>query len=841
MPEIGKLVAALEVDATKFQSGLAQAQGNLQSFSNHIAGTAILLAKIGIAAGVAGAGLGLKFAADLEQARIGFTTMLGSATKADAFLRDMGAFAAKTPFEFPELLDASRKLMAFGFEAGDILPMMTDIGDAMAAMGQGSEAVGRITYALGQMSTSGRVGAQDMMQLTSVGVKAWDYLAKASGKSIAEVRKLAEEGMLDARAAIQIILAGMRADYAGAMEAQSKTFSGLMSTMKDTARMGLADIMEPLLVALRDAMAASIVFTETATFREWKENATSAVAAVASTMRDLATAVRSVDPEHISLITQAFILLGGTAVTIKAVNVAVWGLSAAIAVLTAPATLAALAVGATALALWRYPQLPEEFYDPALLAQGGEEYLRMLDKQEEAMRKLGETRRGVGEEMARVSKWELRAEEEDIARFYAKMGKAAAAAQKVIPPLITTGKEAKTAGDRLQEAGFSVQDMASALVAAHPAVQLLNLRLVGMRDQLAGVNAAIEVNATEQRMIQMAISATQERISGLNSALSTAKQRLSDLAAPRLTGMGRLDEQIFQAEQAIKRLQLVMAGGRLPAGIVMPKGGIEQWQKELERLRLLREITYEPMLRQLQAAAQPMAAEIGFGAAMASIRQTHTEIARLEGQLAAENATLAAQQAALRGTQEAGEALRQTAAGLQVQISRVEEQLKFVNDALVKACLWMLEGSKKAKAYGGVITEQALVLDEQTTKLLETFFKFSDEHSSTTIADVNAVTAAWEAAKLRIDEIAADIKLQTAGIGGGVLETRQFGGYIPATGPYLLHRGEYVIPAVQGIGNASSLTINLRGDVYLDGQRVGEVVWDNLKHRRGAGFALGLT
>ena len=44
----------------------------------------------------------ISFNAQMEQARIGFTTMLGSAERAEAFLSDMADFAARAPFEFPE-------------------------------------------------------------------------------------------------------------------------------------------------------------------------------------------------------------------------------------------------------------------------------------------------------------------------------------------------------------------------------------------------------------------------------------------------------------------------------------------------------------------------------------------------------------------------------------------------------------------------------------------------------------------------------------------------------------------------------------------------------------------
>jgi hypothetical protein len=41
----------------------------------------------------------INLAAHLEQTKIAFTTMTGSARVADAFIREMTAFAATTPFE----------------------------------------------------------------------------------------------------------------------------------------------------------------------------------------------------------------------------------------------------------------------------------------------------------------------------------------------------------------------------------------------------------------------------------------------------------------------------------------------------------------------------------------------------------------------------------------------------------------------------------------------------------------------------------------------------------------------------------------------------------------------
>ena len=105
-------------------------------------GKASLLAKgalIGFAgAALAGVAASVKLGMSMEQTRMSFKTMLGSAEAASKHLEELRAFAAKTPFQFTDLVTASRRLQAFGFEAEKIIPMLRDIGDAVAAMGGGT-------------------------------------------------------------------------------------------------------------------------------------------------------------------------------------------------------------------------------------------------------------------------------------------------------------------------------------------------------------------------------------------------------------------------------------------------------------------------------------------------------------------------------------------------------------------------------------------------------------------------------------------------------------------------------------------------------------------------------
>ena len=217
-----------------------------------------------VAAGLAAAGIAsIKLAADLEQSRVAFTTLLGSAEKADAFLKDLAKFAASTPFEFVGLQDSARRLLAFGFAAQDIIPLMNSIGSAVAGLGGGKEQIDRVTLALGQMQAKGKVSAEEMNQLAEMGIPGWKMIASAIGVSIPEAMKMAEKGAIDSTTAINALINGMNEKFPGMMEKQSKTINGVFSNLVDGATRTATLIGERLIRAFHVAdiigNAASII------------------------------------------------------------------------------------------------------------------------------------------------------------------------------------------------------------------------------------------------------------------------------------------------------------------------------------------------------------------------------------------------------------------------------------------------------------------------------------------------------------------------------------------------------------------------------------------------------
>ena len=200
--------------------------------------------------------------ADYEQTRIAFEALLGSAERSNAFLTQMQNFAKTTPFDFAGVSEGARRLLAVGFAANDVIPALTDIGNVAANLGAGTEEINGVIRALGQMKGKGKASAEELNQISEQlpGFSAVDAIARSLGITVADAFDMMKKGALPADIAIQAILDGMRdmPGAAAAMERQSRTLNGRLSTLKDTLEILVIDALTPFIDEVANAVG---VFT----------------------------------------------------------------------------------------------------------------------------------------------------------------------------------------------------------------------------------------------------------------------------------------------------------------------------------------------------------------------------------------------------------------------------------------------------------------------------------------------------------------------------------------------------------------------------------------------------
>lgn len=193
-----------------------------------------LLGGIGLAgATTAAVSFGVKSAAAFEQTNVAFKTMLKSGSMAKDLLSDISKFAAETPFQFSELTDASKKLLAFGVTANDIVPTLKRIGDVSSGIGA---PIGEIAELYGKAKVQGRLFAQDINQLTGRGIPIIQELAKQFNTTDDNVKNLVERGQVGFQHLEQAFksMTSAGGQFAGLMEAQSQTLIGKWSSLKDS-------------------------------------------------------------------------------------------------------------------------------------------------------------------------------------------------------------------------------------------------------------------------------------------------------------------------------------------------------------------------------------------------------------------------------------------------------------------------------------------------------------------------------------------------------------------------------------------------------------------------------
>ena len=127
-----------------------------------------------------------------------------------------------------------------GYEGDAVFDTLTKIGDMGSAFGVQEESLVELTRQFSQVQQAGYAYTEDLIILADRGIPIYQAIADQVGITVAEVKKMASDGKLTAKIYNQAI-DSMAKTTAGAMDAQSKTFNGMVSTLQDnlTAIAGL--------------------------------------------------------------------------------------------------------------------------------------------------------------------------------------------------------------------------------------------------------------------------------------------------------------------------------------------------------------------------------------------------------------------------------------------------------------------------------------------------------------------------------------------------------------------------------------------------------------------------
>lgn len=175
---------------------------------------------------------GSSIAARRETDRISFSTLFKSRGVAEDYLKGLVDMANTTPFLYDDLTAMSKTLATYGYGAEGILPVLRTIGDAGAALSMSTSDMSMVAQALGRMKSSNKTTLEYLNILNDRGIGAVGMLAEAKGKSQGEIYDMISKGQIAGTEAVEIILQALTDSFAGSMREQSRTFSGLSSTLE---------------------------------------------------------------------------------------------------------------------------------------------------------------------------------------------------------------------------------------------------------------------------------------------------------------------------------------------------------------------------------------------------------------------------------------------------------------------------------------------------------------------------------------------------------------------------------------------------------------------------------
>lgn len=179
--------------------------------------------------------------ASMETYRGTLATVLKSWERADQTLAWVEKFAAQTPFEIPELVEATTRLETYGITASDTLGT---IGDMASVMGKPlMQAVEAVADAqTGELERLKEFGITKQMLIDKAAEMGKKEVVNASGQ------------ITDMKGLNEALFAIMRERYEGGMDLQSQTFNGMISNIKDNMGTIASEMSKPVFDGLKKGL-----------------------------------------------------------------------------------------------------------------------------------------------------------------------------------------------------------------------------------------------------------------------------------------------------------------------------------------------------------------------------------------------------------------------------------------------------------------------------------------------------------------------------------------------------------------------------------------------------------
>ena len=167
---------------------------------------------------------------EIESLQISFETLAGK-TKGDQLFGEIKEFATRTPMMMNDLAKGAQTLLGFNIEAEKVMPILYQIGDI--SMGD-SQKFNSLVLAFAQMSSTGKLMGQDLLQMINAGFNPLVVIAEKTGKSISALKQEMSDGKISVEMVADAFASatGEGGKFHGMLEKQSKGMKGAVSNLE---------------------------------------------------------------------------------------------------------------------------------------------------------------------------------------------------------------------------------------------------------------------------------------------------------------------------------------------------------------------------------------------------------------------------------------------------------------------------------------------------------------------------------------------------------------------------------------------------------------------------------
>lgn len=190
--------------------------------------------------GALGVGIGLQqlvsqivsVRGEFQKTAVAIETMLGSKSKANALMKEVKDIAASSPLQFTDISKTTQMMLGFNIEAEKVPGFIRAIGDI--SMGEAGK-FQSLSLAFSQMSATGKLMGQDLLQMINAGFNPLAVMAETTGKSVAKLKEEMSEGAISAEMVQEAFIAATSAGgkFYQMSEKTAETMTGQISMLQD--------------------------------------------------------------------------------------------------------------------------------------------------------------------------------------------------------------------------------------------------------------------------------------------------------------------------------------------------------------------------------------------------------------------------------------------------------------------------------------------------------------------------------------------------------------------------------------------------------------------------------